>query len=206
MISVIAFHSLILMTILSSSLLLFSAVALFIMTFLLRHSLVTAASLPLSDISAGVSSSEVLAAVSSLVAFDWLLVRLLVGLHALSSSGDFLIYLMILSPFKNSSLTIRLAFSLGGVFSLLACIGISTSSMISAISSSNSRYLLVIFLHLFSSLTTVDVSWSPVVFTERGEAPGSIFPSPFVQSLGDHRVEPGTLLESPTGPGGSGTP
>ena len=92
MISVIAFHSLILTTILSSSLLLFSAVALFIMAFLLRHYLVTAALLPLSDISAGVSSSEVLAA-SPLVACDRLLVRLLVGLHALSSSGDFLIYL-----------------------------------------------------------------------------------------------------------------
>ena len=175
------------------------------MTFLLRHSLVTAASLPLSDISAGVSSSEVLAA-SSLVAFDWLLARLLVLLHALSSSGDFLIYLMILSPFKNFSLTIRVAFSLGGVFSLLACVGISTSSMISTISSSNSRYLLVIFLHPFSFLTTVDVFWSPVVITERGEALGSTFPSPFVQSLGDHRVEPETLLESPTGPGGSETP
>ena len=99
--------------------------------------------------------------------------------------------LMILSPFKNSSLTSRVAFSLGGVSSLLACIGISTSSMISAISSSNSRYLLVIFFHLFSSLTNVDVSWSPVVFTERGEALGSTFPSPFVQSLDDHRVEPG---------------
>ena len=91
--------------------------------------------------------------------------------------------LMILSPFKNSSLTSRVAFSLGGVSSLLACI--------SAISSSNSRYLLVIFFHLFSSLTNVDVSWSPVVFTERGEALGSTFPSPFIQSLGDHRVKPG---------------
>ena len=61
--------------------------------------------LPLSDISAGVSSSEVLAA-SSLVAIGWLLARLLVVLHALSSTGDFLIYMVILSRFKIFSLAI----------------------------------------------------------------------------------------------------
>ena len=64
----------------------------------------------------------------------------------------------------------------------------------------------MLFLHIFSSVTTAGVSWSPIVFTERGEALGSTIPSPFVQSLGDRQVEPGTLLESPTGPGNSETP